>query len=215
MISGIVLGFLLAGYVVIAYTLPATEPPQNNTPSPINIGSTDQTKQGNLEIGDWLFVDGGIKIGSYQNSARPTCDSTDKGTLIFDTTESKPYMCNGSDWNEYTGSKGDSGVVGSIGNTGPQGSQGIQGSQGPIGPQGSTNFTRPPSGRYGICYERHGSAPGKRCVSASSPAFCESSRARNIVSLCACQNGFSRVVTGVDWEPTFRYADHWFSCVKS
>ena len=48
--------------------------------------------------GTTLQVDGPVKVGSYTTMERPTCDVVLTGAFIFDTTESKPYVCNGSNW---------------------------------------------------------------------------------------------------------------------
>lgn len=90
-ILGLTLGVFLAGYAVFAFTPPTQTPPDGNVEAPINVGPGDQIKEGGLWIEDWLFVDGGVRLGLY--STPPTCDATTKGTFIFDTTENKPYVC--------------------------------------------------------------------------------------------------------------------------
>jgi hypothetical protein len=41
---------LLAGYLIFAWTEPSQNPPGGNVPTPINVGSTAQTKTGNLTL---------------------------------------------------------------------------------------------------------------------------------------------------------------------
>ena len=132
-VLGLTFGVFLAGYAVFAFTPPTQTPPEGNVSAPINTGPEKQTKQGGFRIKNWLFADGGVRTGLYTTSSRPACDTTIKGTLIFNTTSGQPNVCNGSSWNEYTGPKGDSGE-GSSGGTGPQGQRG---EQGPAGPPGS------------------------------------------------------------------------------
>ena len=45
-----------------------------------------------------LDVNGGIRIGHFSTSERPSCYSETEGTLIYDNEKKKPYICNGSDW---------------------------------------------------------------------------------------------------------------------
>jgi len=41
---------LLAGYVAFAFTAPTQAPPAGNAPTPLNVGSQTQTKQGGLNV---------------------------------------------------------------------------------------------------------------------------------------------------------------------
>jgi hypothetical protein len=51
-IFAFILGLLLVGYVVFAFSPPTQAPPAGNTPTPLNVGSTTQTKQGGLTAGE-------------------------------------------------------------------------------------------------------------------------------------------------------------------
>ena len=61
---GVILVILLAGYIVHAFTAPATSPPGGNVPPPLTSGPQTQTKQGGLIINGELqtnnFCLGGV-----------------------------------------------------------------------------------------------------------------------------------------------------------
>ena len=133
-ILGFTLGMFLAGYIVVGYTPPTQTAPQGNTDTPLNTGLEDQTKQSGLWFNNGLVVDGGFRIGQSTAALRPVCDAiTTKGGIIFDSTENRPYVCDGSIWHIYKGLRGDDGLSGVQGPQGPQGIQGIEGPQGPPG----------------------------------------------------------------------------------
>jgi len=202
-------------YTVFAYTSPAQAPPAGNAAEPVNVGANPQTKQGGLWV-DSVVVNGGIKLGGFSPPQRPPCDTNTRGTFIFDTTANRPYTCNGSSWNEYTGPKGDKGGTGSSGGAGPrgpQGPQGPQGSGGPEGPQGfqgPTRYTSPSSGWYGTCMHRNTNV--RYCLSARWPAYCKSKFNRR--SYCACYDGYSLVHTGTNHDVSSRYSNQYYSCTK-
>ena len=54
----------------------------------VGINTTDPTAA--------LDVNGITRLGNYVS--KPTCDANAAGGLVFDTTEVKPYVCNGSTW---------------------------------------------------------------------------------------------------------------------
>jgi len=218
-ILGLTLGVFVMSYTVFAFASPAQTPPAGNSAEPINVGAADQVKQGGLWVVGSVVARGGIKLGGF--SQRPSCDEyEDVGKLIFDTTANRPYICNGSSWNKYIDdSKGDRGDAGSSGGTGPRGPQGPSGPQGsrglpgPQGPPGPTTYTSPPSGRYGTCMERNTNV--RYCRDARWPAYCQPRpRTRGIVSQCACQDGYSRVSTGTNHDPSPIYSNHYFACSK-
>lgn len=54
-IIAFLIGALLFGSrLVLSFTSPSAEPPGNNVPAPVNVGSQDQTKQGGLTLGGIL-----------------------------------------------------------------------------------------------------------------------------------------------------------------
>lgn len=62
----IVATLFLAGFVAYAWTEPSNVPPDGNVPAPINVGPTAQTKQGDLNLGGILKVEGNLldKLGN-------------------------------------------------------------------------------------------------------------------------------------------------------
>ncbi len=62
----IIASLFLAGFVAYAWTGPGGPPPTLNVDAPINVGTTSQTKQGDLTLQGKLKVDGNIldKLGS-------------------------------------------------------------------------------------------------------------------------------------------------------
>jgi len=50
LIVGVLAMSLAIGYLVFAWVEPGANPPQGNVPAPINVGSTAQTKTGNLTL---------------------------------------------------------------------------------------------------------------------------------------------------------------------
>ncbi|MFH0859267.1 MAG: hypothetical protein ABH876_01690, partial [Patescibacteria group bacterium] len=50
LLLGVCIMSLMIGYAVLAWTEPSLAPPGGNVPAPINIGSTSQTKSGNLTL---------------------------------------------------------------------------------------------------------------------------------------------------------------------
>lgn len=71
----IIATLFLAGFVVYAWTGPAGPSPNSNVATPINVGTTSQTKQGDLTLGGNLKVNGDI------------IDKT--GNIIYNATTSK------------------------------------------------------------------------------------------------------------------------------
>jgi len=218
-ILGLTFGISLMAYTVFAYTSPAQAPPAGNAAEPVNVGANPQAKQGGLWV-DSVVVNGGIKLGGFSPPQRPPCDTNTRGTFIFDTTANRPYTCNGSSWNEYTGPKGDKGGTGSSGGAGPRGPQGPQGPQGsggpqgPQGPQGPTTDIPPTLNNwYGICMERRTNQ--HVCYGARWPAYCQTMPYTvGIESKCACQDGFSKVTTGINHDPSSIYSNPYYSCAK-
>jgi len=49
------------------------------------------TESGNLNLSK------GIILGNY--GTKPTCDATHLGMMVFDTTNGRPYVCDGTNWN--------------------------------------------------------------------------------------------------------------------
>ncbi|MCX5785343.1 MAG: fibrinogen-like YCDxxxxGGGW domain-containing protein [Elusimicrobia bacterium] len=45
-----------------------------------------------------LDVNGGVRVGNFTTAGRPSATTANKGTFIFDTTEGRPYVSNGSVW---------------------------------------------------------------------------------------------------------------------
>ena len=111
-ILGITFGILLVGYAAFAFTPPGSTPPGDNVPAPINTGPLEQTKTGKLIV-DALAVVKGLKLGEF--SSLPSGCGTNPaktGEVIFNTTDSKVYICDGTVWNDYTGPLGPPGPPG-------------------------------------------------------------------------------------------------------
>lgn len=49
----------------------------------------------------FLWMSKYIQISGYANASLPTCDSTLKGVLTYDTTNDKHVGCNGSAWTNF------------------------------------------------------------------------------------------------------------------
>jgi len=50
LVLGVLIMSFCLGYLVLAWTEPTQSPPGGNVPSPLNVGSTSQTKTGNLTL---------------------------------------------------------------------------------------------------------------------------------------------------------------------
>ena len=62
---------MLAGTVAVyAWTGPTAAPPNNNTPAPINVSGTAQTKAGNLTVNNLIASDG-ITLGGVKRTTWP------------------------------------------------------------------------------------------------------------------------------------------------
>ncbi|MBI4655547.1 MAG: hypothetical protein HY746_02245 [Elusimicrobia bacterium] len=87
--------------------------------------------------GNPLRISGGLQL--IPSIGTPfVCDATKQGSMYFDSSISKYFICDGTVWNDYTGPQG------SVGPTGPQGPQGPIGPAGPTGPQGPQGPQGPP-----------------------------------------------------------------------
>ena len=77
-------------------------------------GTVLQPNGGNVGIGTTdpkaaLHIEGGLILGDY--SVKPTCGTNVLGMLVFDTTEGKPYVCNGSVWKPLDSDYDKDGIV--------------------------------------------------------------------------------------------------------
>jgi hypothetical protein len=86
-IIGVVLSFVLVAGVsyVYAWTGPTAQPPNNNTPTPINVSATNQIKTGGLWVGS-LGVDGGVTVGTVVTSPRYCIGTSCITSWPIDTT---------------------------------------------------------------------------------------------------------------------------------
>jgi len=66
----------------------------SNLPAPINVGSTEQTKTGNL------IIEGVLRLGQFTTANAP---SGTEGALYFDTTESTTKLYSNSTWGDLGG----------------------------------------------------------------------------------------------------------------
>ncbi len=94
-----------ATYAYAAWTGPTSAPPNGNTPAPVNVGTTNQIKNGGLGVnslavyGDSVVtgnssVDGYLKVGV----TTATCNGNLSGALRYNTTSLTIETCNGSSW---------------------------------------------------------------------------------------------------------------------
>ncbi len=109
-LAGLLFGLLLAGYAVFAFTPPIQAPPAGNVTTPLNTGGTPQVKSGGLWVGS-LAVGGGVKVGSFSSTTKPTCDAGTVGTFIFNTTENKPHICASGGWKPLDSDNDKDGLV--------------------------------------------------------------------------------------------------------
>ena len=89
---GLVL-FLIGNYV-FGWTTPTANPPSSNLPAPINVGSTEQTKAGNL------IIEGVLRLGQFTTANAPAGAD---GALYFDTTENTTKIYSNSAWGDLGG----------------------------------------------------------------------------------------------------------------
>jgi len=89
---GLVL-FLIGNYV-FGWTTPTATPPSSNLPAPINVGSLEQTKTGNL------IIEGVLRLGQFTTANAP---SGTEGALYFDTTENKMKLYSSAAWADLGG----------------------------------------------------------------------------------------------------------------
>ena len=85
---------LLIGNYVFGWTTPTATPPSSNLPAPINVGSTEQTKTGNL------IVEGVLRLGQFTTENAP---SGTEGALYYDTTENATKLYSNSEWGDLGG----------------------------------------------------------------------------------------------------------------
>ncbi len=107
---------LLAASVLQAWTGPTTAPPGNNVPAPINVGTSDQSKDAGLSVNALtvfgsqyvqtklgvgvvspvvaIETPGTIKIGNGSE----TCQSVTAGAIRYNTTSANIEYCNSSSW---------------------------------------------------------------------------------------------------------------------
>jgi hypothetical protein len=95
-ILGTALSVFLVSFIVLVWAGPGEgeDPPvMDSIPTPLNVGSDPQTKDGALSIGGVLEVDGGMIINSG-GSTTPTCNSTNRGLIYFTQgTEDELKFC--------------------------------------------------------------------------------------------------------------------------
>lgn len=86
-IIAVILTFVLVAGVsfVFAWTGPTAQPPNNNTPTPINVSATNQIKTGGLWVGS-LGVDGGATIGTQITSPKYCIGTSCITSWPIDTT---------------------------------------------------------------------------------------------------------------------------------
>ena len=84
-LSGLVIGLVLAaGFSVFAWTAPTSAPPLNNVASPLNVGSTSQTKTGSLGVGNLNSINNvSYSWPSIQGAANSTLINNGAGTLSW------------------------------------------------------------------------------------------------------------------------------------
>ena len=85
---------LLIGNYVFGWTTPTATPPSSNLPAPINVGSIEQTKTGNL------IIEGVLRLGQFTTANAP---SGADGALYFDTTDNTTKLYSNSEWGDLGG----------------------------------------------------------------------------------------------------------------
>lgn len=86
-------------YVQAVWTEPTAPPPGDNTPPPVNVGNTNQTKSGGLGVGNFVAngnaqVTGFVQIG--ETNAGCTVDV--EGAQRYNKTTKVMEFCNGTEW---------------------------------------------------------------------------------------------------------------------
>ncbi len=102
------LSFAVGWQVLGVWIEPGSAPPAGNLSTPINIGTTSQTKSGPLTVSNTLTATNIVTSNTMLLTpiSAPTCDTGGKGKLYYDTTANKAYYCNGSSWEEMGGGGG-------------------------------------------------------------------------------------------------------------
>ena len=96
LIAVVVLGLVISSYV-FGWALPSANPPSPNLPAPINVGSTEQTKTGNL------IIEGVLRLGQFTTALQP---SGTEGALYFDITKNTTMIYSSSTWSGLGGGTG-------------------------------------------------------------------------------------------------------------
>ncbi|KPJ71253.1 hypothetical protein AMJ50_02740 [Parcubacteria bacterium DG_74_3] len=105
LVVGVLATVFLISFIVRAWTEPSVAPPGGNISAPINIGSTAQTKSGNLTV-QGQFNAGGLTVGDSFTASIGCADfkignSTRRGTpgrAIVDIGPSEIRFNYGGDW---------------------------------------------------------------------------------------------------------------------
>ncbi len=90
-------------YVFAAWVGPIATPPNSNVSAPINVGSTDQIKDGGLGV-DTLSVFGNGAYSGYIQIGQTavTCGVLTDGSLRFNTSNKCLQLCVDSGWQDVT-----------------------------------------------------------------------------------------------------------------
>lgn len=98
--AGIVTGTVFASFVAIAWTGPAGPPPDNNVAAPVNVGSTDQTKNGALGVNGLAVFGNTLLSGSNRYLNWGTTVGAN-GYGIRDSSGTLQFKNSGGSWNSF------------------------------------------------------------------------------------------------------------------
>ena len=105
--SGIAVGLTFSALIAAAWTGPTGSPPSNNVSAPINVGSTNQVKNGNIGVngisvfGNGLISGLGTGVGGYLNfdyTSGGTSGTGTNGYGIWDNQGTLEFKNYGGSW---------------------------------------------------------------------------------------------------------------------